>query len=357
MKKKQKLAMAFLTIISSLVITACSNNIDVPENNKEQDFYTIQLGMGGELDVTYEPLSRVASDDVYGIQVYSTPNKEDDQDYGWTAYAYGLFDDAESISIKLLKGYKYKFVATMIKNARNILGNTNNYFDKPFNIGIHQGGGGFFLENLLLNNSFTYGTTTFWHELQSGESSLKKSSNGQYSFEHPNTDRFYGEYINFVPNQDEDVSIPMKRVSFGASFVAVNTISKTGKLDIQLTDAPKLEIDFTAGELDQFWTKDIFTYCNIKEAYDSDDYSENISVTINWIKDDGAIIPLGTHSITYKRNKNTIVTIYIKNISSDNSIGFTIDNKETLDIDYMDQENNTTIEDGEIVDQNVTPDI
>lgn len=349
--------MAVVAIIACISMTACSSENDVPASNDELEMYTVQLGWGGELEVTYEPLSRANTEDVYGIQVYSTPNKGDEQDYEWTAYAYGLFDDAENISIKLVKGYKYKFVATMIKDAKNVLTNTNNYFDKPFNIGIHQGGGGFFQENLLLDNSFTYGTTTFWNELQSGESCLKESSNGQNSFEHPNTDRFYGEYLNYIPSKDEKVSIPMKRVSFGASFVVINSIAKTGKLDIQLTDAPKLEIDFTAGELDQFWAKDIFTFSNVKDAYDIEDYSENIAVTINWMRDDGAIIPLGTHSITYKRNKNNIVTIKINNAALSNNIGFSIDNNESLDLDSMEEDDNVTIEDGEIFDTNVTPSI
>ena len=354
MKTLKLFGMALFAVLMCVNFASCSS--DTKFIDDEQEFYTVKIGWRGDWNVTYEPLSRIASDDVYGIQVYTTPDKEDSQE-GWTAYAYGLFDDAENISIKLMKGYKYKFVATMVKNAKNVLSNSSNYFDKPFNIGIHQGGGGFFQETVLLNNSFTYGTNTFWNELQSGESSLKQSSNGQYSFEHPNTDRFYGECLNYVPNQNEDVSIPLKRVSFGASFVAINTVAKTGKLDIQLTDAPKLEIDFTAGQLDQFWAKDIFTFCDIKEAYDGDDFSEVISVTINWIRDDGATIPLGTHPITYKRNKNTIVTIKINNISSDDTIGFTIDNKETLDFDNMDQDNDTTIEDGEIVEPNVNPTI
>lgn len=50
----------------SLVFASC--NKEVIENPVEEgDVFIVQLGWGGELNVDYEPLTRAAADDLYGI--------------------------------------------------------------------------------------------------------------------------------------------------------------------------------------------------------------------------------------------------------------------------------------------------
>ena len=239
---------------------------------------------------------------------------------------------------------------------KNTIYNSNNSFSAPFVIGIPSGYG-YTNKSVLLDNSFNYGTIHF-RNVQRGESELKESSDGTRRFNRPNTDRYYGELVDFVPSEGTTASIPMKRVSFGASFMAVNSFAKTGTLEIKMTDAPKMEIDFTAGELDQFWVKDIFTFSDVAAAYADNAYTETIATTINWIREDGGTVPLGTHDITFKRNRNTIVTVLIKKGGSDSELGFEIDDDEMVDIEDMeeDEDNNTTIEDGEIVDTEVDAD-
>ena len=52
---------------------------------------------------------------------------------------------------------------------------------------------------------------------------------------------------------------------------------------------------------------------------------------------------------------NKPVTIKIKNAGTDEAVGFSIAGTEQVEIDDMEQDGNTTIEDGEIVTPSVTP--
>lgn len=346
MRTLRMFGMVLLAILSCVNFTSCSSEHEVMVNDEEQEIYTVKLGWGGEiLEVKDEPLSRVTTSDLYGIQVYSTPNEEleEGETANWTAYAYGLFDDPESITINLLKGYKYKFVATMVVKGKNIienhLNNNLNNYHRPFYTSGDESG------LTPLSNQFAYKSSTYLSGLGEGYTSMIPP--GYYK--HPNTERYYGKLEGFVPAENSSVSISMKRVCFGASFVAINSIAKSGTLEILMENAPKMELDFSDDELDEFWVKDIFTFGGVSSAYAKDDYTEKIPVTINWHREDGGTVPLGTHDITYKRNRNTIVTILIKKGGTDSELGFSIDESETTDIDNMTEDGNTTIEDGEIV--------
>lgn len=346
MKKFKELGMAFIAFIACISMAACSSETDAPVTDEEQDVYTVQLGMGGELDVTYEPLSRATTDDLYGIQVYSTPNKElaEGEKVEWTKFAYGLFDNADEISINLLKGYKYKFVATMVKDGQNKLryaiANDKKTFYGPFNLT------GTTSNSTAVNNSFDYQSSIFMNGLSSGSSYLLDAI-----YKRPNLDRFYGELEDFVPGRkNTTANIKMKRTSFGAKFIAINSIAKTGVLEVQITGAPKMELDFTAFQIDNPAISDVFTFSDVDGAYADNNFSETIDVTINWHKVDGTIFPLGTHQITYKRNKMTVVTVKIIHDTSSNNLGLEI--TETGEIEG-DGENDKTIEDGEVVDTEV----
>ena len=112
MKKVTFFKSAILALLACVCFVSCENNSgEIPT---EPETYTVKLGWAGEiLDVSYEPLStRVTTDDLYGIQVYSNDDSE------WIPYAYGLFDDPNNITVTLQKDCKYKFVATMVNLAQ-----------------------------------------------------------------------------------------------------------------------------------------------------------------------------------------------------------------------------------------------
>ena len=311
MKKVTIFRSAILALLACVGIAACDKNSDVVPD--EPETYTVNLGWAGEiLDVSYEPMTRATTDDLYGIQVYSLPKSVEPEDDDWDRYAYGLFDDPSDITITLASGYKYRFVATMVKDGKNRL-------YKGYNEEYH------FPFNTTLDNTFYYDSTKGMNTLDWGKTSLIEYDG--YALYRPNIERFYGELSDYIPGENNtNAKIEMKRTSFGAKFVAGGKLAVDGKLEIQLEEAPKMELELTAGD-DKI--SDIFTFRYVDAAWAKDDYTEDIPVNFMWIRADGTEAPLGTHTITFKRNTTTVVKVNIDKDGNDESLGIEIDESET----------------------------
>lgn len=332
-----------MAIITAIVVSCCfaSCNKEYTEYGEvDSEYYTVNLGMGGDiLEVIETPLTRAGETaDLYGIQVYSAPNKElpEGERVTWTRYAYGVFGSDENISINLLKGKKYKFEATMIVDGQNKVKKYSAGFSYPFYVSGTNGNFG------AIGELFNYQHADYLGELGSGYTYLKDGK----SYSHPNVERFYGELEDFVPGKNNDKAlIKMKRTSFGAKFIAKGKLATEGQLEIQMTSAPKMMIDLSTNDKK---VDDIFTFSNVKKAYQDNDHTETIAVTINWHRADGTVFPLGTHDITFKRNKMSTVQVKIETENAEGELGLEID-----DNDMSDDDDVTNIEDGEIVDTNV----
>lgn len=317
MKKK------LLSMFSILLLLSSCSTQDEPALAPPVDAktYTVSFGLAGEItSITDSPLTRAVSNDLYGIQVYSTP----DSSYAGGAYqpekpyAYGLFDDKDKMSIKLMAGYKYRFVCTTLVDAKSRLAYYGSYYNiTPFNI--------------MGNNSqqefsiFNYSTYNYFFNLQSGYTQLSASIGDFFGYR-PNVDRYYGETINYVPTKDSTVTINMNRMVFGAKFVAEGM--ESGKLYIQIQDAPLLTLEAPNTEV-----QDIFTFATVGSPlrYIDDgkyvDYYEDISVSINWLNADSVKVPIATQNIRFTRNKLTTIKVRIQDSTMANSIGITTEDK------------------------------
>ena len=157
-------------------------------------------------------------------------------------------------------------------------------------------------------------------------------------------------------SSNRDVSITMKRVSFCAKFIAEGALAKSGTLDIQISDAPKMSLTLTEGE-DSI--SDIFTFWNVQEAWSEsaaedyvlNGYYEIIDVSFKWIRPDETELQIGTFPITFKRNTTTVVTIKMENdvVEGDQTggVGFSIASSEKGPMPEN-KDNSVTIVDGEV---------
>lgn len=305
-----------LFILSAIALASCGSNEEpiiptepsIPENPKE---YIVSLGFSGEItNIGESPLSRVATDDLYGIQVYSMPTNGSE----YKPYAYGLFDDKAKMTIKLLEGYKYKFAATMVVDGKNKLDTSfESYYLAPF--------------STTLSNKFIYSSDAGMASISRGASYTKDD----YLDERPKLDRYYGESSDYSPIENGNVSIGMKRVVFGAKFVTENMPG--GKITIEIKGAPYLYIEYPATEI-----QDIFTFSNSGpngNKWTADNYAETITVDITWKKSDGAVIPLITQDIAFKRNKLTTITVKVKDNSINNGVDISHENTPMGDGDNI----------------------
>ena len=328
MKKVTIFKSAILALLACVGIVACDKGADVVPD--EPETYTVQLGWAGEiLDVSYEPMAtRAATNDLYGIQVYSKA-KSASSSTDWAPYAYGLFDDPGNITITLQSSHKYKFVATMVKDGKNRVckdKNDEEYYNPFF---------------AKLDNKFYYDATVEKSSLSRGGTDLIEGNSDKY-YRRPNIERFYGELSDYIPGGNSNAKIDMKRTSFGAKFVVGGKLAVDGKLEIQLEDAPKMELALTAGA-DEI--SDIFTFYMVEDAWAENDYTDDVNVAFKWIRADGTESPMGTHKITFKRNTTTVVEFNIDKDGNDEGVDLDIPNSET---GAMANGAEVTINDGEM---------
>lgn len=334
MKALKLMSIAFMSAMLCFGLSACSNNDDVttPEDTPAKE-YMVSIGFKGEITISEAPLGRASGNDLYGIQVYSCST--DDEGDTYKAYAYGLFDDLSAMTIKLIDGYKYQFVATMVPNGKEILAYNDDigYF-YPFVTST---------KSKVPSNIFQYSHTTYFTSLDEGNSYL--ATNEKYNY--PNIDRYYGEFADYTPSENGNVTINMLRTVFGLKVI-VNNLTD-GTINITMEDAPEMKITYPSTEIE-----DIFTFWNVQKAYFLEDYSDARPVTFTWKRDNDETIPLGTYEITFKRNKQTIVTLELDDTTDEeknmeNALSLSIDSEKMTEGDKY------TIEDKEITNNTVTP--
>lgn len=306
----------FISLIS-IALISCSSSDESNNLTNTPKEYTVSLGLSGEItNITTTPLSKAAStsSDLYGIQVYSCPTTNSTPTYSY--YAYGLFDNTSNMTIKLLQGYIYKFVCTMIVGGKTKLYNNNNLYSAPFWITTENCSGNS-VEN---NNQFTYSTTSYFVWINQGYSD---DTTGK-AYNRLNVDRYYGELTNFAPTDNESATISMKRVVFGAKFIGDGLTE--GKLKISMADAPDIYITYPNTTIQDIFTFKNSNYYSNSMAWTQDDYTEPISTSITWIKADGAIVPLATQDISFKRNMLTTITVKVNDSSTTNGVNINTEN-------------------------------
>ena len=315
-----------------MLFTACSEaGTNEQPTPTEPEYVTVSLGLNVGLDYGYEPLSRAEeNNDLYGIQVYSTPVPAT-ENAEWAKYAYGLFDTTDNLTIKLIRGYEYKFEATMVKDGKNKVDKTNydniTRYERPFS---HQSTPHNFTSTPL-SESFIYG-------------SLGLGLGHPLYAKYQNVERYYGELEGYIPgDNDSKATIELKRISFGVKYIAKGDYAENGTLEIFMEDVPQLNINLAESNE----VSEIYTFRDVRAAWLDENYTETASVTLRIAYSDGTTAPLGTHDITFKRNTTTVVNVDLT-VGADSGVGFVV-----TDGGEMPQGDEITIKDGEIVDTEI----
>lgn len=292
-----------MAFICGMCMQSCDKESTAPSSNNDNGYITVSLGFTGEApNVTTTPMSR-ANDatDWYQIQVYSCPIGES----YYTYYGYGFFDNTENMTINLKEGYQYKFVADMIVDAS----------EKIYKFSLYNSGWA------SIGNSFYFSTDEHIRYLGEGYVYM---SHPYDQYNRPDVDRFYGITEGYIPSENGSVSIDMKRVAFGAKFVAKDFTS--GSLEIQIDQSPTKTLKCADGNVAEW----IVSFYNTDSAYRNDNYSENIAVNIIWVKEDGVRSPIVSENITFVRNHLTTIEFEVKEAAQSNS--FSINANEEWEI-------------------------
>lgn len=294
------------------IVAVCSCNKDRlgrldPSDTPSPKEYIISIGCGGEItDVSVTDLTKAdESDDLYAIQVFSSPA-------GGTgskaAYAHGLFTTLQGLSIKLAEGYKYSFIVTLIKEGKTRLKHPGEKYYSP--LGLKK-----VSSYPSISPEFIYESGDQYSDLGRGAAQITGMDGVPH---YPNLDRYYGEYSDYVPTEGGKVTVDLKRTVFGLKVIADGLTE--GSLSILMKDAPELVITAPATEIE-----DIFSFYNVKSAWATEDYKENVSISFNWTKPDGVVVPLVTQSFDFYRNKKTTITVKVEENGIDTGLGVNAD--------------------------------
>lgn len=331
MKLFSNLWASFVMLLMLSLTTACENSSVLPEppiTPTEPEYVTVSLGLNVELDYGYEPLTRAGeNNDLYGIQVYSTPVPAT-ENARWTKYAYGLFDNTDGLTIKLVRGYEYKFETIMVKDKIDYDDYSDTY-GGPF---MHEYSP-YTYTNTPLSTSFIYST-------------LGMGEWGESGLDHLSVELYYGELKGYIPgDNDSKATIELKRTSFGAKFIAKGDYAKNGALEIFMGNNSKPHLTLNLDEGNE--VSAIFSFKNVRAAWLDENYTETVPALLRIAYADGTTAPLGTHNITFKRNTTTVVNVDMT-LSGESGVGFVV-----TDGGEMPEGTEITIKDGEIVDTGI----
>ena len=316
-----------------MLFTACSEAGTTEQPTPtEPEYVTVSLGLNVGLDYGYEPLSRAEeNNDLYGIQVYSTPIPAAEKPQ-WTKYAYGLFDTTDNLTIKLIRGYEYKFETIMVKDGKDKIdySASNDTYGFPFS---HETSPSNYMYTPL-SISFIYDKLGMY---KWGDDSL---------YRYLNVELYYGELVGYIPgDNDSKATIELKRTSFGAKFIAKGDYAENGSLEIIMGNDPKPHLTLNLAEGNEI--SGIFSFKKVRAAWLDENYTETVPVLLRIAYSDGTTAPLGIHDIAFKRNITTVVNVDLS-VSGDSGVGF-----EVTDGGEMPEDSEITIKDGEIVDTEI----
>ena len=332
-----------MSLLCIFLMAACSSdeteNIVTPPDEKPE-MYMISFNFCGDINVSQEALGRgVATDDVYGFNVYYDKEKDEVID---DLYAYGVFDNKEDMNIALLSGYKYKFECTLVKNGKKTL-----YYGQAFNnayTGVCYPFQTNSAKSTMIENKFTIGTSTYLSGIKKGDAHLASvtptTSNAN---KYASVNRFYGETNNYTPTKNGQVTIDLKRVVFGAKFVI------TGVQEGSLTASCGNFWSKTT-TIDDEGTATIYSYPDVYDCWKNESKLTE-TVTLKFTSDHGILWDLSSSTtVTFKRNVMTTVNINVSPDLSSGSFSLEVEALEE-DANYIDLEINS---DG-VIDTPVNP--
>ena len=328
MKTRNILLMAFAVATG---IVACEKEVNEPQKPIDAEkIYTVSFDLGGEIDVTQNPLTRFTTDDrdLYGIEV----------SYEGGRYAYGLFDDLSNAKLDLSSAHKYEFRVLCIDDGKDkikrdtlIFANDIYYigYNSPFN-GMNLLPDGKIESRITpVMNEFVVATNRYFHNLYSSEYHL--SDNSVHS-DAPNLDVYHGRLEYFTPTEEnQNVQIHLKRMVYGLK-IEIGDFFTEGVIVADLGDNDRYEITPENPTIEE-----IFAYNGRDFWYRRDDLSEAYTerdINFTWTKEDGSSVNWKTIRVYFNRLRQTVVKLDLYESQPNSGIDLRYEDIE-FENDYM----------------------
>ena len=355
-----------LLIVASLsLLTSCSQ-LDCTV--KESDCL-VSFSFAGDIVTSDSPLTKATTDDIYIAQVIELGSN--------SFFASAIYDDPTKIKFYLKKGSNYRIIISMLKNGKTTLGDVYNtslncikipihslsYYVGDRNWDINNGTLSWWYSNigaigdflwLAMNREYYNSVDVCYYYGQNvyPPSYLQTKSFNSNSYligfrfienaalgedKYPQYDDwFYGEINNYSPTGEyESLSMDFKRVGFKLKY------ELTGVTDGEVTvkvykeneyhNVIKTFIDNTTSTSTYASDPLFFAFNDAHSAWQyADDYMENMTLSVSWLRGIGITEDYGTKTIQIKRNCLNNIKINLGNNDQSAGLSMTVESESSI---------------------------
>lgn len=288
--------------------------VEQPGGEEEGDAYSITLLLEGDAG----EVNQAAGTHLYGVQVLSRAEGSG-EDYA--PYGYGIYNDSARVELRLEPGNEYEIYTTLVAEGQQKVQAYGSLYAAPFEVGDY--GDVFppadYVPSTPELNVFLRDAVQGLPGIASGATVLAADGN---RYDRPNTARYFGERLGYVPTGDGVLIVDMTRTLFTVTCEVENLTE--GRIRVEIEGAPALYIDAAAAE---HTVSDVFTFANPYGNWTDSGYSETAEVTFVWEKPNGLERVLSTETVTFVRgNAHLLSTVF-----SDDGMTMDIENKPLTD--------------------------
>ena len=263
-------------------------------------------------------VNQAAGTHLYGVQVLSRAEGSG-EDYA--PYGYGIYNDSARVELRLEPGNEYEIYTTLVAEGQQKVQAYGSLYAAPFEVGdygdVFPPAG--YVPSTPELNVFLRDAVQGLPGIASGATVLAADGN---RYDRPNTARYFGERLGYVPTGDGVLIVDMTRTLFTVTCEVENLTE--GRIRVEIEGAPALYIDAAAAE---HTVSDVFTFANPYGNWTDSGYSETAEVTFVWEKPNGLERVLSTETVTFVRgNAHLLSTVF-----SDDGMTMDIENKPLTD--------------------------
>ena len=249
--------------------------------------------------------------------------------------------------LNLKKGSdKYSFAVCLVKNGKTLLG--DNYSNSWNAIWGHANSGPFYVYGSdpyewMVINDFWYNSVGWYHYYLNNDNNLRDGSRTGLAFNEigygmitssnkypPCEDWFYGEINDYSPNGDfETLNVDLKRVGFKLKYELTGVTD--GEVTVKVYNSTKTFINKTTSTATYSSDPQFYAFYEARNAWlYADDYMENMTLAVSWLRGIGVTEDYGTKTIQIKRNCLNNIKISLGSNDQSAGMNMTVEAESTI---------------------------
>lgn len=319
----KKIIILFVFAFSFIHLSCSKNEEGLSDSGKD---CVVAIRTVGEISVSESDLTKAGnSNSLYAVGVFKGSDNGDEP------FAFGIFDDIQSMRLNLKQGFRYRISICMVKDAKNLISYyslTNGgirvlpsgpFYVKTIHDQYYYGVSGNYLSSCFIStNKFFYNNNgrIIYYTTSSSTSPTDYSNNNFSSMllnnirlgklndvSYPScADWFYGDVYNYTPTGEFGIiDVPLKRTGFKLKYELSGVTD--GQVTVKVYNPTRTFIDNTTTTATYESDTQFIAFSDIYSAWKyAENYTENMTVAVTWERGIGITQDLGSKVIQIKRN-------------------------------------------------------